>query len=561
MDQKLDRERGRAEQHIADVRKLHSLEQEAVHSSRKLGLRDRLKAAFHLTRAWRRANQEGLRKEDFQNEVFARLRKPHSNRKDFRLNNWTLRRGEDPLTQDLTKAYRDSSTPQKALEPYFVGIAVAAEHCEADPNDWKLKMVRDLSIWSLTTTEHSIAPADDHPAETLAVLINAMCSTLAQRNRLADTFHAIRQMSCRWEMFGERLVATDQSWMETGESPISPVFDDCVEFESMFPYPSISLLLVPYAVGKPEVFHLVPEALLRPLDEKYLASEKYLGVGFGGSGEHAGRRQYNIPDDAPGLQAVPGEISWIRDVRLCIVPDGHGGFTGALESRPRVEVRFEDSYEFGGLHHVVGGYDIRLERALSEGIAEDGGPVFPHIRLKNGEAWRVTIPYLADGSFRVTEWDERNPDSTGYVFDPDPLGKPGMQLDDPFMLSYTSATPPYLRYWLTQEWSVSNVSRRMGKFGANCPWAPTYDSDSSKIDQRWSRDVPPLNEVNFPDRSSATWVECCLHNGLLKDALQAKIDLLQKQTSLLQAEWHAARERHSNALLRRWKDEDSRKGN
>jgi hypothetical protein len=179
--------------------------------------------------------------------------------------------------------------------------------------------------------------------------------------------------------------------------------------------------------------------------------------------------------------------------------------------------------------------------------------------LNDGAVWRVSVPYEADGSFRVTEWDERNPDSTGYVFDPDPLGKPGMQLIDPFMLSYTSATPPYLRYWLTKNWAVSNVSRKMERFAATCPWAPSYDCNTFEIEKRWLRDVPPLNELNFPDRSSATWVECCLHNGLIEDALQAKIDHLQEQTSRLQSDWHIARERHNNALLRRWNAAGTRK--
>ena len=72
-------------------------------------------------------------------------------------------------------------------------------------------------------------------------------------------------------------------------------------------------------------------------------------------------------------------------------------------------------------------------------------------------------------------------------------------------------------------------------------------------DSRWNRDVPPAYELNFPEFSHATSIECCLHNGLIEEALQAMIDRLKEQTGRIQADWHAARERNANALLRRWK--------
>jgi hypothetical protein len=47
-----------------------------------------------------------------------------------------------------------------------------------------------------------------------------------------------------------------------------------------------------------------------------------------------------------------------------------------------------------------------------------------------------------------------------------------------------------------------------------------------------------------------------LHNGLIEDELGDAIDRLKSQVGALQAEWHHARERHSNALLMRWKSVD-----
>ncbi len=549
MTQNMDRDSRRAQLREADLGKLRAIEQKAVRQGLKLhGTLDRLNAASHLTRAWSLAKKNGLRKQDFVESIFHRLQRSHENRQEFRLTNWTLLRGEDPKTQDLTAKYKNSNKPQKALEQYLVGVAVAAEHCGEDPDDWKLAMLRDLSIWSRQNEPIEITPPDDRPTETLAILINALCGELARRNKLEDTFEVIRQMSCRWELFSERLVAADSTCMEYTESPIYPVFDDSVEFEEMFPYPSVPLLRIPYGVGKPHVFHVAPEKLLRPLDADYLASGKYLTPGFPATGEYDGKRHYNIPDDAPGLRAVSGELYWIREIRLCIVPDGRGDLTSALESRFRVEVGFDEVGEFGGRHHVIGGYDIALARALFYARDDDGGHVFPHIHTQKGGAWRITIPHLADGSIQVTEWHERYPETTGWVFDPDPVNNPVWSLADPFMLSYTPASPPYLRHWLTQGWSLANEP-------TNCPWDPCHYFDNATLEpnEKWSRNLPPLHGLNFPGRSNATWIESCLHNGLIEQGLQASIENLTAQTARLQADWNTARERHSNALLRRWK--------
>jgi hypothetical protein len=124
---------------------------------------------------------------------------------------------------------------------------------------------------------------------------------------------------------------------------------------------------------------------------------------------------------------------------------------------------------------------------------------------------------------------------------------------EPWYLSYTSASSLYLRHWLTQSWPLAREWSHSREV-ATCPWNPN-DLGFGQQDRAWNRNLPPLHELNFPDRSHATWIECCLHNGLIEEALQVKIDLLQEQTSRLQSDWLAARERHSNALLRRWKAE------
>ncbi len=538
-----NREIRRDEQRRIDLEKLRWIEQEVVQRGIKLGSRDRLKAAHHLTRAWQQANEAGFRKEDFQDAILGRLKRSHGSRREFRLNNWILRRGEDPTTQPhLLDAYADSSTPQKALEPYLVGLAVAAEHSGADPDDWKLDMMRDLSIWSRAAKTVDVVPTDDRPAETLEILLKALCSELARRNRLEETFEAIRAMSCRWEMFAERLVVADARCMEIDESTFTPACNTDVYFEEMFPFPSIPLLRVPYLVANAE-FLLAPEELLRAGDAAHLATGDYWHVGTAIKGH--GGRHYCIPSGAPGRIFAAGTLLWFREIRLCIAPDGHGGFTSALETRPHVQVRFGADLPFGGTHHVVGGYELDLERGLFYARDSDGGHVWPHIRTSDGNAWRITLQKGAEGSLPFTQWTERNPDTSGWSFEGDPLLRPGEVGIEPWYLSYTPASAPYLRYWLTTDW-------RLGGEVEECPWdRGNFDWDDP--DSRWNRDLPPVHELNFPDFSHATWIECCLHNGLIEDALQATIDRLKEQAGRIQADWHSARERHANALLRRWK--------
>lgn len=528
---------------VNEIRKLRSLEHEATHGGRKLAARDRLRAAFHLSRAWNEAKKSGLRKEDFQDAILPRLKRPHGKRQEFRLANWVLRRGEDPkIQQDLVKKYENKTTPQKALEPYLVGITVAAEYCGADPDDWKLAMAHDLSIWSRPLGNPEIMATDDRPAETLAVLLNALSAKLAQKNRLSDTFDAIRRMSCRWDMYDERLIATNELCMEPIDSPISPICDDSIYFEEMFPFPSIALVRVPYFVGK-GVFFLAPEQSLRLQDEGYLSSGMYLPVGapFKGLGTH-----YSIPADAPDHQVAHGAFSWYREIRLCIVPDGRGNYVAALETRPRFEVSFDETFEFAGRHCVIAGFEIDLERGLFYGRTHDGQHIWPHIQDSTGKTWRITVPHLPDDGLPFSEWSERNPETTGWMFDPDPVLRPG-ESSEPWYLSYTPASAPYLRHWLTQNWKLENEL-------AVCLWSRDKFA-SGNSNTLWERNLPRINELNFPDFSHATWIECCLHNGLIEEALQAKIDRLKEQTARLQTDWHVARDNHSNALLRRWNAE------
>ena len=543
LEQTSDRDARRDEQRNADLDKLRGIEEQAVQHGMKLGPRDRLKAAYHLTRAWKLANEAGMRKEDFQDAIHSRLRRPHGSRREFRLNNWTLRRGEDPTTQPhLLDKYADSTTPQKALEPYLVGLAIAAEQCGEESGDWKLAMVRDLSIWSRVVAPNDVAPPDDRPAETLEILLKALCAELARRNRLDETFAAIRRMNCRWDMFNERLVATDAACMQRIESPISPVCEDTVYFEEMFPFPSFPLLRVPYFVAKAE-FLLAPESALQSWDAEYLARGDGWLIGNLIRGHADGHSC--IPADAPESRFAKGTLAWFREIRLCIAPDGHGGYTSVLETRPYFEARFADDLPFGGRHHVVGGYELDLERGLFYARNENGGPVWPHICLTSGETWRITIPKTPDGGLPLEEWAERDSASPGWFFEADPVLHAGEVHYEPWYLSYTPATAPYLRHWLTSAWHLAGES-------ADCPWSRgNFDWDDPQ--SPWNKNLPPVHELNFPDFSHATWIECCLHNGLIEDALQAKIDRLKEQTGRIQADWHAARERNANALLRRWK--------
>ncbi|MEY8118446.1 hypothetical protein AB9F26_09290 [Falsihalocynthiibacter sp. BN13B15] len=531
-----NREQRRIEQRDADVRKLRALEQKAVQSGEKLRSGDRLKAAFHLTRAWSQANKEGLRKEVFQDRVLARLKRPHGKRQEFRLSNWKLRRGEDPKTQDLTEKYKDKSTPHRSLEPYFVGITVAAEHCGANADDWKINMIRDFSIWSRTQNDLDVAPLDDRPAETLAILLNALCAELGSFNGLAETFEVIDRMSCRWDMFEKRLVACEGFYMDQLKfisSPSDRYYG--TEIEAMFPLPSVPLLRVPYAVGTME-FELAPDALLRPLDDD--ENRRYKDV--------ARMPPEFFPENAPGLERAYGNLFFYREVGLAIVPDGRGGFEGNLESRPYVEVEFDEAHPFAGRHQIKNGHMIDLDSLIFLATEFDGKYRFPRICAQDGTDWRLNFPQERPQQYQLTE---RYPETTGWIFDKDPVRTPGETVFSTEYICFTPVEAADVRHWFAQDLKLEAPWN--GDFGPahvwpECPW-PTVDTAEKKS--------PPLYELNFPDRSFATSIESSLHDGSIEKALQLKIDSLQKQTARLQADWHATRERHSNALLRRWRSD------
>lgn len=526
---------------IFERRRLRDFEHDAQQGL-KLGPRDRLLAALHLTQAWNKANAAGLRKESFQNQVLAELTRSHARRQEFRLANWTLRRGEDPRAEDLRAIYEDRSTPQKALEPYLAGIEVAARHCDADPDQWKLDMMRELSIWKKEReTSLEVQPADDRPAETLAMLVSAMCIALGRRNNLQHVFDAISNMNCRWDMFSERLIATDDSCMQRWEGPIN---GEGAYFEEMFPFPSASFLRVPYLCWNTS-FVLAPEAGMPDDGDDSAATTANLFIGW---------PTRPIADDAPRRIEAQGQLRWYRDIRLCILPDGDGGYAAGLESRPYIEAALEGERDLAGSRQVIDGFEPSLKRPLFYARTEAGGPVWPHVVSADGERWRICIAEEPEVPERLVEkvW-VRDPETTGWQFDPDPVGAPGEVFSEPWYLSYTPATPDYLRHWLTQDW-------RLGELSEDCIWSRGHHPDWDVPESRWNRDLPPLRELNFPDFSNATWVECCLHNGLIEEALQAAIDRLKSQTAELQADWQSARDRNAQALLNRWHIKQDEKG-
>lgn len=544
-NRKEDSTQRQSQQRAEAIRTLRSWEQEAEKNGRRLTGTDRLKAALHLSRAWREANRKGLRKEDFQDAVFNRIKRRRENKTrtqsdTFKLANWILPRKVDAITPNLVSDYAEKRGPLKSLEPYLVGVAVAAMHCGVDPNNWKLDLMRDLSIWTRSVSAPEVAEADDRPAETLSLLLNAVCRSIAHKNKLAGIFAAIRSMGCRWEMFDERLVESAEFCMQSIESPVSPVCEVGVYFEEMFPFPSISLLSVPYLVGTAD-FRLAPEASLRAHDDANQSQGDYVATGSAMKNDGP-FRHYNIPDDAPGQLEVPGGVVFFRELRVTIAPDGHGDFCAAIESRPKVEVSFPEGSPVAGTHIVHAGYEPDILRGLFYARHPQGGSVWPTIKDAEGAAWRLR--YANNTFWDQTKWLERAPESAGWQFDPDPLGAPGEAFAEPWYLSYTPATPDYLKHWLTQSWSLGDAK-------ADCPWSRDH-FDWGEPDARYDRDLPPLNALNFPNFSHATWVERCLHNGLIEEALQAAVIKLAHQTASLQRDWFSARDAHAQGLLNRW---------
>lgn len=533
-----------AQRRAKDLDTLRSWEYEAERG-RKLTDTDRLKAALHLSRAWRAANAKGQRKEAFQDAVFARLKRRRENRSrttsdTFKLANWVLPRRVDAITPDIVGDYAGRREPLKALEPYLVGVAVAATQCGADPDDWKLDMMRDLSIWTRQVSAPEVAEADDRPSENLSLLVNALCRSLAHRHRLGDVFSAIRSTGCRWEMFDERLVSSADACMRRIESPISPVCEVGVYFEEMFPFPSIPILRIPYLVGDVN-FILAPDESLRTHDDAHLSSGDYVATGMPMK-EGELFHHYSIPDGSLGCIEMQGHTVFLRELRLAIVPDGHGDFCAAIESRPRLEVTFAAGSRWAGTHVVHGGYEPDVLRGLFYARHDLGGGVWPTIKDENREAWRIRYGKESIGD--APNWLERDPETTGWQFDQDPVGAPGEVSAEPWYLSYTPATPQYLKHWLAQNWSL-------GEAPGDCPWS-RENFEWGIQGARYQRDLPPINALNFPDFSHATWIECGLHNGLIEEALEEAVVRLATQTAGLQRDWQAARDGHVQRLLTRW---------
>lgn len=525
--------------------KLQRLRADAKRGFKLRSTSDRLKAAYRLRQAWERANKSGMRKEDFQRIVHEKLERKRQSSEEFRLQNWILKRGEDPLTQDLSGRYRGKSVPQQALEPYLVAIAVAAEHCNASPEDWQIEMLRDLSLWSQSSSEATpeIEPDKERPLETLAVLLNALCKRLAEVKRLGDVLDAIRATNCHWDRMRNVLVPMSDMVMEDPKCPVDEGL--AIYFEEALPYPTVPLLVIPYMVAE-ACFRLAPEAAMRPVDAILMSQGRYLSLGFAGDGSPEMGRHYNIPDNAPKMSELDGTLYWSRELRLAIVPDGNGNFKAALETRPLVEVEFAADTAFAGRHVVVGAIDPLLQRAHFYARAEDGGHVWPHIHDADGKQWRITA---LEGEKR--HYVER--EVTGWQFDGDPINAPKWVWHEPWETSWTDASPAYLRHWLQNDWSL----------GLQFPWCP-FDQIRLGVDQeRWERGLPPLQFLCFPMPCIARTIECCLHNDLILEKLSEEIDCLKTQAADWQSRWITEREKNVNTLLRRWNSslgQESREG-
>ena len=278
-----------------------------------------------------------------------------------------------------------------------------------------------------------------------------------------------------------------------------------VSAHTFFPqsgFPSIPLLRVPYLVGDTN-FVLAPSETLELQKSLF---------------------------DAPGRIEATGRLVYLRELRLAIAPDGHGDFCAAIESRPVVEVTFSAS-PVEGIHIVHGGFE--------PDVGDRGRPT---LKDKDGRSWRLR--YANNSFWDDTKWVERDPATTGWQFDYDPVGAPGTLNAEPWYLSYTPATPDYVKHWLTRSWSLGDAQ-------ADCPWSRDhfYRRESGA---RYDRDLPPFHALNFPNFSHATSVECCLHNGLIEEALQAAVTRLEHETASVQRYSHSARDSHAQKLLNRW---------
>ncbi|WP_114286452.1 hypothetical protein [Candidatus Halocynthiibacter alkanivorans] len=505
---------------------------------------DNLRAGLFLRNAWRRASAAGLRKIDFQDQVFEKLKWGHRRRQSFKYDNYRILNMFD-LVDDCTMAYyreHPRKAPMRGLEPYLVAVGVAAEACGENPDNCKIELLRSLSISRKKSPTAETEKDATREWENLSLLLNSLCREIACGASLGSVLDAIQRMSCRWEMFDAQLVPSDGNCMIDLESPIHPIYEPGVYFEEMFPFPSVELLLVPYMLGEME-FLLAPEDDLRRYDLDHLGTGEFLrpGMGVHSGGSIGPREHYSIPETT-GQVNLPGIVILYRELRLAVVPDGQGGFAGAIETRPRVVVSFSEETDFAGEHVVHAGYEPDVLRGLFYARTDEGGPVLPTISRADGERWRIhygeDMPIV--GGFLL-----QNPKLETWYFEPDPVGRQGFVETETGYLSYTPVTPDYLRYWLGKNWSI-------GPCHAQIAWGE-LDATSSGGDGAESDWVPPLHERSFPRLPIAKAVEHALYSGTLERRLTEVVSDLKRQTARLERAWHAAQDRNIENWIARLK--------
>lgn len=530
-----DREAKRAEIAERDLAALRWWQAEAERGA-KLGRRtDRLHAALHLAEAWQKAKAKGLNKERFQDMVLEAMRSTHGRTESFKLANYTLPKKFSEVTEDVIRHYKTRSEPSQRLEPYLLAITIAAIHCGADPEQWKMDMLRQTSLWHNSRNNTHALPDDNRGYENLAVLLNSLCAEIARRHELDNAYAAIKAMNCRWEMFQDRLLATDTSCMQWLDSPISPHYANCEYLEEAVPYPSVALLRIPYLVVETG-FRLAPEEVLRPLDAAALASGDHLPPGMGIT-NLSSKTAYGVPAGLPGVSRASGQLTYYREIHLCVVPDGRGGFGAALQSRPRVEVSFPEGDIWAGTHQVNGAIDPALGNGLFYARHADGGHVWPTVTLSSGEVWRLQPE---EDTWIPESLALRDPGGAEWEFDADPVAAPGEVVAEPWYLSFTGATPLHLRHWLDGDWALGAVN------AVSCFARERFASD------RYDTDLPPRREMLFPQGGPSSDLEMSLHNGIMEEALDTSAARLSRQVAELQSTHRSASERHVQTLLKKW---------
>ena len=504
-----DRQRGLA--------KLAKWEQRARQKGDKLPGHKRLVAALELARAWQHAKASGLRKEDFQERILVSLRRNHERREAFKLANYILPRSITEITPDIIRRYETKSEPLRGLEPYLVGIGIAAEQCGADPDDWKMDLISKLNLSEPAGGDGDMPePDEERPFLNLTVLLQALCASVGRRSGVGRALAALgtpgNRYFARWDMFEERLYPFPTGCMAPFYSPISPVPESGVYLGEMLALPSVSLIRIPYLVG-PASFALAP---------------------------HDTQSNEN-PRDSAERFVRSGKLIFMREIRLASVPDGRGGFTGALESRPRLEVELFGDDELAGRHFVerarcpdfgVNFYDVRQSI-----IRTAPGKIF---RIDHAEDCFLGQDFEALGYH--CQPDPRDPEETTWHWAPDPVRDPHGGGSEPWYVSYTPVASDYLAYWLDQDWALDGVP-------AVCPWERSHLSIDDDL-------IPPPAELNFPYAGSPAWIECALHDGSLVNALDQAAGRIVSEVTQLIRDQDAARDHHVQNLCKRFQSND-----